>query len=138
MSSLPPRPQHEWPSLTQRPVVERATRIFNLWSAEGTPFYVFVLRPAPNTEIQRVQDTLRDAGIGAVIPPDFLHITVQSLGNIGEGGLTGTIAEELADAVAATLTDVAPFPVALHRANSFWSAAVVEVHESEPSCPLAR
>jgi 2'-5' RNA ligase len=138
MSGQPRPSAHAWPALTDWPTVERARRIFGLWSADATPFYVFVLRPAPNPEIEAVQSALRDAGIGAVIPPEFLHITVQSLGNIGEGGLTEEIATELGDRIAHALAAVEPFTVALHGANSFRSAAVVEVREAEPSHPLAR
>ncbi len=138
MSSQPRPVTHPWPSLAERPAVERATRIFALWSADATPFYVFVLRPMANPAIRAVQKALTGAGVGAVIPPEFLHITVQSLGNIGEGGLTAEIAAELGDAVAVALAAVQPFTVTLHGAHSFWSAAVLAVHEAEPACPLAR
>jgi 2'-5' RNA ligase len=138
MSDQPRHSIHAWPSLMERPTVERATRIFNLWSADVTPFYVFVLRPAANPEIRSAQQAFGRAGVGAVIPPEFLHITVQSFGNIGDGGLTEALAEELGDAVASALAPVQPFSVALQSANSFWSAAVIEVHEAEPGNPLAR
>jgi 2'-5' RNA ligase len=138
MNSQPRQSTHAWPSLAERPTVERATRIFNLWSADVPPFYVFVLRPAANDAVQEVQEAFTRAGVGTVIPPEFLHITVQSLGNLGEGNLTAEIAAELGDAVAVALAAIQPFAVTLHGANSFWSAAVIEVHEAEPHCPLAR
>src|SRR4051794_19917157 len=100
MNGQPHHTMHAWPLLTERPTVERATRIFNLWSADATPFYVFVLRPVPNAAMLPVQEAFRRVGVGAPIPPEFLHITVQSLGNVGEGGLTEVTAAELGDAVA--------------------------------------
>lgn len=118
--------------------VETATRLFAYWSADVPPFYVFVLRPAPNPAVAAVQESLRRAGVGALLPPAFLHITVQSLGNIGEGGLTEAIAAELADAVAVALAPMPPFAVTLRGVYAFSLATAIAVHEQEPGGPLQR
>lgn len=120
------------------PTVETATRLFAYWSANVPPFYVFALRPAPNPAVAEVQDALRQAGVGAVLPPEFLHITVQSLGNVGENGLTDEIVAALADAVASALAPIPPFAATLRGAYAFSLATAIAVHEQEPGEPLAR
>ncbi len=118
--------------------VSTATRIFDLWSAQATPFSVFALRPdaAATARIAAVRQSLTDAGIGHVIPSEFLHVTVQSLGNLGEGGLTGQIADELGAAVTGALAECAPFSVVLGAVNTFHGAAFIEVHEASDGAPL--
>lgn len=118
--------------------VSTATRIFDLWSAQATPFYVFVLRldAAATARNAAVRRALTAAGIGHVIPPEFLHVTVQSLANLGEGGLTERIASELGDVVTNALAACAPFSVALGAVNTFHGAAFIEVHEESDSAPL--
>lgn len=129
-----------WEELRARDTVDAADRIFAFWDATATPFYGFMLRP-PTALAQRVVEIelpLRDAGIGHCIPRDFLHITVQSLGNLGEGGLTEQIADDLAAAVATALADLPPFAVRLRGVGSFGPAAFVAVHEDDASLPLQR
>lgn len=127
-----------WEDLARRETVDPATRIFGLWSAETTPFYVFVIRPdtASVRRIEEIRPRLISAGIAHVITPDFLHITVQSLGNVDEGGLTEGIADDLAGVVADALADVPPFAIRLRSVSSFGSAAFVAVHEDDGAQPL--
>ncbi len=129
-----------WAALAARETVDAATRIFGLWSATATPFSVFVLRPdaAILPCVVALEAPLQQEGIMHCIPPDFLHITVQSLGNLGESGLTEAIADALADTVAAALADTPPFALRLYGVNSFGAAAFVGVHEEDPSLPLQR
>lgn len=129
-----------WEELRARDTVDAARRIFAFWDAAATPFSVFVLRP-PTALAQRVveiEQPLREAGIGHCIPRDFLHITVQSLGNLGDGGLTEQIADDLAAAVATALADVQPFAVRLCGVGSFGPAAFVAVHDDDARMPLQR
>lgn len=127
-----------WDDLARRETVDPAMRIFGMWSAVATPFYVFVVRPGDGgtARIDAARQALARTDIGAVIPPKFLHITVQSLGNVGEGGLTDEIAAELGDAVAETVAGIPPFAVRLRGVGSFGSAAFVAVHEDDAALPL--
>jgi len=129
-----------WVEFAARERGEVATRIWGLWSATATPFYVFVLRPdaAVAERIALVRQALAHGGITAPVPPHFLHITVQSLGNEGEKGLTADIASDLADAVTDALRTVAPFAVRLARVGPFVSGAFIAVEETEEDHPLAR
>ena len=127
-----------WDDLAQRETVDPATRIFGLWSAAATPFYVFVIRPTVGhtSHVNMVRQALANARIAHVIPPDFLHITVQSLGIIDEGGLTEGIADELAGVVADALAHALLFAIRLRGVSSFGSAAFVAVHEDDSTQPL--
>lgn len=127
-----------WQALQERDTVEPATRIFNLWGADATPFYVFVLRPnaAVARRLTELQQPMISAGIHQIIPPEFLHITVQSIGNLGAGGLTVPIADELADVVANAVATVAPFAVRLRGVSSFGSAVFAGVYEDDAMSPL--
>lgn len=129
-----------WQTLRERGQTEQAERIFTLWSPDAGPFVVFVLRPdaATAARLGAVGDALRAAGVGQVIPPGFLHITVQSLGNIGAAGLTEGIVARLADAVEATLRPVAPFGVRLRGIGSFGPAVFAGVEETDAAGSLAR
>lgn len=131
--------QAAWDGFAARERGEVASRIWGLWGA-GTTFFVFVVRPdaAANERIGPVGDALTAAGVSAVIPPRFLHITVQSLGNAGEGGLTDETAALLGGDVADALADTEPFAVRLAAAGPFTSGAFVAVHEAEDHGPLAR
>jgi 2'-5' RNA ligase len=140
MSSVANPLADTWNALMARETVDVATRIFGLWSADAAPFYVFVLRPSPAAarRIMEIEQSLIAADIAHCIPRDFLHITVQSLGNIGEGGLTEEVAGGLADAVRTTLADVPPFAVRLRGVSSFGAAAFVGVYEDDAAMPLQR
>lgn len=140
MSSVANPFAETWTELQTRETVDAARRIFAFWDAAATPFYVFVLRP-PTVLAQRVveiEQPLIAAGIGHAIPRDFLHITVQSFGNLGEGGLTEQAAGDLADAVERALAAVPPFAVRLRGVSSFGPAAFVAVHEENATMPLHR
>ncbi len=140
MSSVAHPFAQTWTELQARKTVDAASRIFAYWDAAATPFYVFVLRP-PTVLAQRVveiEQTLIAASIGHAIPRDFLHITVQSLGNLAEGGLTEQAADDLADAVEGALAVVPPFAVRLHGVGSFGPAAFVAVREEDTTMPLQR
>ncbi len=106
-----------------------ATRIWGLWSAENAPFYVFVVRPdaAAVEAVRPVREALAAAGIAAVIPPGFLHITVQSLGNAGESGLTEQIDPVIAADVARALAGTAPFTLRLAAVGPFTSGVFAAV-----------
>lgn len=129
-----------WEELRARETVDAARRIFAFWDAAATPFYVFVLRPpsALAHRVVEIEQPLIAAGIGHCIPRDFLHVTVQSLGNIGDGELTEQIVDDCADAVATTLAGMPPFAVRLRGAGSFGPAAFVAVHEDDARMPLQR
>lgn len=127
-----------WDGFAARERGEVATRIWGLWSADATPFYVFVLRPdaAAIACLRPVRDALTNAGITAVMPAQFLHITVQSLGNLGAGGLTAAVAGRVGEDVADALAGTEPFAVRLAAVGPFGSGAFVAVHEADTTRPL--
>jgi len=129
-----------WAEFAAREHGEVATRIWGLWSATATPFYVFVVRPDATAaeHIAPVRQALAHGGITAPVPPCSSHITVQSLGNEGEKGLTANIASDLADAVTAALRTLAPFTVRLAQVGPFGSGAFIAVEETDEGYPLAR
>lgn len=129
-----------WEEFAGREYSDVATRIWGLWSADATPFYVFVLRPAPtvSARIAPVNHALTGAGIRTAISPQFMHITVQSLGNEGEGGLTAQIAGALADVVTDALRRVPPCGVRLARVGPFGAGVFVAVEETDAAHSLAR
>ncbi len=140
MSETPAALAKAWAEFAAREHGEVATRIWGLWSATATPFYVFVVRPdmaAIRAHCVQYGTRLSKAGITAPVPPHFLHITVQSLGNEGESGLTATIASDLADAVADALRTLAPFTVRLAQVGPFGSGVFIAVEETEARHPLS-
>ena len=140
MSEAPDALAKAWTEFAIRERGEVATRIWDLWSATATPFYVFVVRPeaAAIERIALVGRALAEGEITAPVPPHFLHITVQSLGNEGEAGLTAAIASDLADAVADALRAIAPFTVRLAHVGPFGSGAFIAVEETDEAHFLAR
>jgi len=67
-----------------------------------------------------------------------MHITVQSLGNEGEGGLTAQIAGDLADAATNALRSVPPCAVRLARVGPFGAGAFIAVEETDAAQSFAR
>ncbi len=128
-----------WHLLAERDTVEAAERIWTLWPANRGAFFVFALRPDAETQhrIAPVQDALAASGIGIVMPAGFLHVTVQSVGNANEEGITDTVADGFADEVAASLGRVAPFGVRFAGVGSWGPAAFVGIHETAAARPFA-
>ena len=139
-AAVPDPLDQAWEEFAGREYSDVATRIWGLWSAHATPFYVFVLRPAPtiSARIAPVNHVLTGAGIRTAVPPQFMHITVQSLGNEGEGGLTSQIAGDLADAVSDALRSVPPCGVRLVRVGPFGAGVFIAVEETDEAQPFAR
>ena len=77
MSSVANPLAEGWNALRSREIVDAATRIFGLWSANATPFYVFVLRPYADAVVEAVPDP-------AVVLERFPHAQVELLVRPGQ------------------------------------------------------
>ena len=139
-AAIPDPLDKAWEEFAGREYSDVATRIWGLWSVDATPFYVFVLRPdlTVSARIAPLSHALTDAGTSTAIPPQFMHITVQSLGNEGEGGPTPQIAGELADAVSDALRHVPPCGVRLARVGPFGAGVFIAVEETDGAQSFAR
>jgi 2'-5' RNA ligase len=95
--------------------------------------YVAFLIPVTGTSLvnstRPVREALSAAGIGAVLPSHYLHVTVLGLGLESTIRRTNGNIARLMDRTSRALRDVQPLRLTLRNVNSFPNAAFVEVHD---------
>ena len=104
------------------------------WAA-GHDLHLLVLAPvagaASRASITRVQGALRNLAGVEIHPPEFLHITLQSLGFVSRAELQPSDGlRRLALELAPRIAQINPFEVMLGGVNALHSCAFLEVRPS--------